>query len=167
MPTPISFNVRSDLGAAEKVLQRLSGSLKDTQPMMRSIATLLENATRKRFETKTAPDGEKWADWADSTKRRYAKPIWRTKSKKRYLAGLKPRPKERLLRDSSRLLRSLTRHATRELAQVGTNVQYAPYHQTGTKNMVARPMFGISAQDRVDILGLLQDFVQQQWDGAT
>ncbi len=156
-----------DLGEAGKVLQQLSGSLKNTQPLMRSLATLLENSTRKRFETKTAPDGEKWADWTDSTKRRYAKPIWRTKNKKRYLAGLKPRPKERLMRDSSRLLRSLTRHATAQMAQVGTNVQYAPYHQLGTKRMVARPMFGISDQDRVDILDLLGEFVQQQWDSAT
>lgn len=157
----------NDLGAAANVLAQLSGSLKNTQPMMRSLATLLENSTRKRFETKTAPDGTAWADWADSTKIRYAKKVYRSKNKKRYLAAMKPRPKERLMRDSSRLLRSLTRHATAQMAQVGTNVEYAPYHQLGTKRMVARPMFGISDQDRVDVLDLLGEFVQQQWDSAT
>lgn len=155
-----------DLGDVGAVLQRLSGSLKNTQPLMRSIATLLENASRKRFETKTAPNGEQWADWADSTKKRYAKAIWRKRKGKRYLAGRKPRSKERLLRDSSRLLRSLTRHATAQLAQVGTNVEYAPYHQTGTQNMVARPIFGLAEQDRVDLLDLLGDWVQKQWGNA-
>lgn len=68
------------------------------------------------------------------------------------------------MRDSSRLLRSLTRHATANLAQVGTNVVYAPHHQFGTKRMVARPMFGLSAQDSADIVDLLHDFVREQWE---
>lgn len=160
-----------DLGKAGKALTRLSGSLKDTQPLMQGLAALLENSSRKRFETKTAPDGTPWADWTDSTKRRYAKPIWRSKNKKRYVVGFTPRSKERLLRDSSRLLRSITRHATAQMAQVGTNVQYAPHHQFGTKRgskkrMVARPIFGISGQDRADILDLLGEFVRRQWERA-
>lgn len=156
----------NDLGDAEHVLIHLAGSLKNTQPLMRSIATLLENSTRKRFESKTAPDGTPWADWTERTKRQYAQPIWRTRNKERYLAGLKPRPKERLLRDSSRLLRSLTSHATQALAQVGTNIQYARYHQFGTQKMVARPIFGLSEQDRIDIMEVLHEFVQQQWSKA-
>lgn len=164
------LTVHSDeLGEAGKVLERLSVSLKDTQPMMRGLATLLESSSRKRFETKTAPDGKKWADWADSTKIRYAQKVYKKdhKTGKRHLITMKPRPKERLMRDSSRLLRSLTRHATAQMAQVGTNVQYAPYHQLGTKHMVARPIFGISDQDRVDILDLLGEFVRNQWEQAT
>lgn len=152
-----------ELGEIGKLLNRVSGSLKNPQPLMRNLAVILENSTRQRFETKIDPNGEKWADWADNTKIRYAKKVYRSKNKKRYLSHLKPRPKERLMRDSSRLLRSITRHATAQMAQIGTNVEYAPYHQTGTKNMVARPMFGISSQDRVDILNELQRFVKQQW----
>lgn len=153
-----------DLGNVGQALRQLSGSLKNTRPLMRGIATLLENATRKRFETKTAPDGTRWANWTPSTQRAYAKPIYRQRNKKRYVAALKPRSKERLMRDSSRLLRSLTRHATANLAQVGTNVVYAPHHQFGTKRMVARPMFGLSAQDSADIVDLLHDFVREQWE---
>lgn len=153
-----------DLGEIGKLLNRVSGSLNNPQPLMRNLAVILENSTRKRFETKITPDGEKWADWADSTKIRYAKKVYRSKNKKRYLSHMIPRDRVRLLKDKGVLLRSITRHATAQMAQVGTNVEYAPYHQTGTRKMVARPMFGISSQDRVDILDELQRFVKQQWE---
>lgn len=138
-----------DLGEVGKLLNRVSGSLKNTRPLMRGIATLLENSTRKRFETKTAPDGEKWADWTDSTKR---------------IEKYRTRGRDRLLRDESYLLKSITSRSTANLAQVGTNRVYAPHHQFGTKRMVARPMFGLSAQDSADIVDLLHDFVREQWE---
>ena len=85
------------------------------------------------------------------------------RNKKRYAAGHKLRSPNRLMRDTSQLLRSLTHHVSASLAQIGTNMPYAVHHQYGTKKMVARPIFGISNRDRADLLDLLQDFVLQQW----
>ena len=138
-----------DLGNVGQALRQLSGSLKNTRPLMRGIATLLENATRKRFETKTAPDGSRWANWTERTKR---------------IEKYRTRGRDRLLRDESYLLKSMTSRSTANLAQVGTNRVYAPHHQFGTKRMVARPMFGLSAQDSADIVDLLHDFVREQWE---
>ena len=138
-----------DLGNVGQALRQLSGSLKNTRPLMRGIATLLENSTRKRFETKTAPDGSRWANWTDRTKR---------------IEKYRTRGRDRLLRDESYLLKSITSRSTANLAQVGTNRVYAPHHQFGTKRMVARPMFGLSAQDSADIVDLLHDFVREQWE---
>lgn len=117
-----------DLGNVGQALRQLSGSLKNTRPLMRGIATLLENSTRKRFETKTAPDGSRWANWTERTKR---------------IEKYRTRGRDRLLRDESYLLKSITSRSTANLAQVGTNRVYAPHHQFGTKRMVARPMFGL------------------------
>ena len=138
-----------DLGNVGQALRQLSGSLKNTRPLMRGIATLLENSTRKRFETKTAPDGSRWANWTERTKR---------------IEKYRTRGRDRLLRDESYLLKSITSRSTANLAQVGTNRVYAPHHQFGTKRMVARPMFGLSAQDSADIVDLLHDFVREQWE---
>ena len=138
-----------DLGNVGQALRQLSGSLKNTRPLMRGIATLLENSTRKRFETKTAPDGSRWANWTERTKR---------------IEKYRTRGRDRLLRDESYLLKSITSRSTANLAQVWTNRVYAPHHQFGTKRMVARPMFGLSAQDSADIVDLLHDFVREQWE---
>lgn len=158
----MQIQAHSDLGAAQHYLAALTAKLGTSgmTPVMRDIAVILENSTRKRFESKTAPDGSRWAAWQPETRRRYAQTQWGTKKGKRYVRSVKLRDEARLLRDTSRLLRSITRHAAASMAQVGTNVAYAPFHQSGTRNMVARPMFGISHADRADIYDSLNDWLK-------
>ncbi|WII93187.1 phage virion morphogenesis protein [Kingella negevensis] len=146
----INFEIKSDLGG---VAQRLSlvhsllGSDEQRKKLMGNIATVLENSTRKRFETKTLPNGSKWASWADSTR-----------NSKKYRDRVES---DRLLRDSSTLLKSLTRHASAQLAQVGSNRHYAPYLQLGTAKMPARPFFGIDETDRQDMNDVLQTWLMR------
>ncbi|RRD89055.1 phage virion morphogenesis protein [Conchiformibius steedae] len=159
------LNVSSDLGAAANLLTALHGRLGDSSKMRRTmgaIATLLENSTRKRFETKTAPDGTPWAAWKPSTVRRYAVTVGKTRKQ---AAHTELRDPQRLLRDTGHLLNSITSHATENLAQVGSNVFYTEYHQFGTPKMAARPMFGISERDRTDINDLLQQHLQRAIEG--
>ena len=118
----------------------------DLTPLMRGVGSIIENSTRDRFRTKTAPDGSTWADLKPST----------LKSKKG--RGSK-------MVEYGDLMRSITSYANSTSAVVGTDRPYAKYHQTGTKNsdgserMAARPIFGISAEDRTDILDLMNDFM--------
>jgi len=42
---------------------------------------------------------------------------------------------------------------------VGSRVDYAPYHMTGTARMPARPFLGLSPEARDDILAALQDWL--------
>ena len=106
-PTAFKFEIQSDLG---NVAQRLSqvhallGDDKQRAKLMKDIATILENSTRKRFETKTDPDGNAWEGWSENTR----------KSKK----YRERNESERLLRDS------ITSHASAQLAQVGSNKHY-------------------------------------------
>lgn len=118
----------------------------DLTPLMRGVGAIVENSTRDRFRTKTAPDGSTWADLKPST----------LKTKKG--RGSK-------MVEYGDLMRSITHYANSTSAVVGTDRPYAKYHQTGTKNsdgserMEARPIFGISDQDRTDVLDLMNDFI--------
>ena len=99
------LTVNSELPEVREHLQTLyrvlNGDL--TRPMTR-IADLLENSTRKRFNTKTSPDGSRWA-------------------------GLKP----------------------------------ATLRAKAKKDMAARPIFGLSEQDRQDIRQSLADWLEKTW----
>lgn len=118
----------------------------DLTPLMRGVAAVIENSSRDRFRTKTAPDGSTWADLKPST-----------------LKNKKGRGSKMV--EYGDLMRSITSYANSTSAVVGTDRPYAKYHQTGTKNsdgserMEARPIFGISAEDRTDVLDLMNDFM--------
>lgn len=124
------------------VYRQLGG---DLTPLMQGIATILENSTRDRFRTKTAPDGAGWAALTDDT----------LESKN---------GRGSLMVEYGDLMRSITSYASSVSATVGTDRPYAKYHQTGTKNsdgserMEARPIFGLSADDRTDILDFVNEF---------
>ena len=124
----------------------------DLTPLMQGIAAILENSTRDRFRTKTAPDGRAWAELMGST-----------------LEAKNGRGS--LMVEYGDLMRSITSHATSVSATVGTDRLYGKYHQTGTKNsdgsqrMEARPIFGLSADDRTDILDFVNEFTSGVLNG--
>ncbi|MBF0804964.1 MULTISPECIES: phage virion morphogenesis protein [unclassified Neisseria] len=125
---------------------RLNGDLKEP---LNAVAGLLENSTRKRFETKTAPDGRKWAPLKLTTL--YAK------------TGKNGKTRGSILVDRGDLLKSITSHATESMAEVGTDRVYARYLQTGTADMPAREIFGLSGQDRSDIRAELAGWLHTIW----
>jgi phage virion morphogenesis protein len=143
----MQLNVNSQipelLDNVNDIYRKLGG---DLTPLMRGVGSILENSSRDRFRTKTAPDGSSWADLKPST----------LKSKKG--RGSK-------MVEYGDLMRSITHYANSTSVAVGSDRPYAKYHQTGTKNsdgsqkMEARPIFGISADDRTDILDLMNDFM--------
>ena len=123
---------------------KLDGDLSEP---MGAVAALLENSTRKRFETKTAPDGSQWEGLSAATKK--AK-----QAKGTFGRGI-------LIDDG--LMRRITSYATEQMATVGTAYQYAQYHQEGTSKMPQRAIFGLSDQDRIDIRDTLTDWLQELW----
>lgn len=125
---------------------RLNGDLSEP---LNAVAGLLENSTRKRFETKTAPDGSKWAQLS----------LWTLYAK----TGKNGKTRGSILVDRGDLLRSITSHATESMAEVGTGRVYARYLQTGTAKMPAREIFGLSDEDRADIRAELHDWLQTIW----
>lgn len=146
----MKLTVKTDLPEIQAHLTalyaRFNGDL--TEPM-EAVAGLIEDSTRKRFETKTAPSGEKWAGL--SLRTLYAK------------TGKNGKTRGSLLVDRGDLLKSITGHATDNMAEVGTDRVYAAYLQTGTAKMPAREIFGLSSQDRSDIREELGRWLQTVW----
>lgn len=118
---------------------RLGG---DLTPLMLAIGGILENSTRARFASKTAPDGTSWQPLKPST----------IKQKK---------GRGGILVDRGDLMKSITHHATSHSVAVGTDRHYGEYQQMGTKHMPARPFLGISASDGDSIQDVLNQFLRE------
>lgn len=147
MKIEVGHNLSEIQAHLNALYSRLNGDLSEP---LGAVAALLENSTRKRFETKTDPDGKKWTPLSLLTL--YAKENRKT-----------GKTRGGILVDRGDLLGSITSHATDKMAQVGTDRVYAKYHQTGTAKMPARPIFGLSEQDRGDIRESLADWLETVW----
>lgn len=144
------LTVDSELPEVREHLQTLYRALNgDLSRPMAGIAAILERSTTKRFNTKTAPDGSRWAGLKPATLRAKAKKDGGERGG--------------ILVDRGDLYESLTAFANDKMAVVGTPQLYAQYHQTGTRHMAARPIFGLSEQDRQDIRQSLADWLEKTW----
>jgi phage gpG-like protein len=75
-----------------------------------------------------------------------------------------------ILVDKGTLMRSVTartptdksiRKLTRTELVIGTNVEYAPYHQYGTKYIPARPFLQILPEDKENITKIFKDWLEK------
>lgn len=160
----VSFSVTFsfDWAAASSAFQRLQHAMADTTPITRAIGVGLVTSTQDRFDDQVAPDGSAWA------------PLNPTYAAGKRGAGI--------LRESAMrggLQGSITYRAGRTEVQVGSNKIYAGVHQGGAvitaKNspflvfkmggrlvktrsvtIPARPFVGISSDDQVMILDVVE-----------
>lgn len=137
-------------------LRNLIALGRDASPAMRDIAAHGESSTRMRFRTETAPDGTPW------------KPSLRA----RITGG-------RTLTQDGHLSGSISGRHGRDYAEWGVNRIYAAIHQFGgviaakagslrfrlfgggfatvkSVTIPARPYLGVSDDDKVDILDIIQ-----------
>lgn len=154
------------LGALTGLLQRLTHK----QPLMEIFGAYLRTSTRERFDTQLAPDGTPW------------KPSVRAQ-----LRGGQTLVDHRILRDSyhedfgedfaavgtadvragtfqfGRTKPEMVQGHSRRITQAfGRRLRF-PVFQTveahsRNPNIVARPMLGLSAEDRIEIPALAEDY---------
>ncbi|WP_281955460.1 phage virion morphogenesis protein [Pseudophaeobacter arcticus] len=102
---------------------------------------ILESSTRRRFDTKTDPDGEAWTPWSEA------------------YDETRDHEVHSLLLDGGDLRDSMASYSNGAEAHVGSNLVYAAHHQIGGEEigsgMPARPYLGVSDDDELD----LQDLV--------
>jgi phage virion morphogenesis protein len=122
---------------------RLNG---DLTPLMDAIGHLLENSTRKRFETKRDPEGIDWAQLKPQT-------IERKRNKSGRVRG-------GILVDRGDLRKSITYFASTQSVTVGTDRPYGQYHQSGTEHMPARRFLGLSEADKTEINDFIRHFLE-------
>ena len=119
----------------------------DTEPLMESVAGEIEEQAKHRIrKTKTAPDGATWEPWSPSYARRRES-------------------HHSLLEDTGDLSKTISGTWGERGAEIGSVLEYAPYHQTGTSRggrdaIPARPFLGISHENENDIAALVDEFVE-------
>ncbi|MEK0082867.1 phage virion morphogenesis protein [Benzoatithermus flavus] len=150
------FEIRVEDAEVRAALGRLLELGQDLGPVMDEIGRTLVKNTQLRFEDQRGPDGSAW------------------------LPSLRARLQGgQTLKDTGRLVASITHVATGDRVEIGTNVLYAALHQFGGTirakqapylrfrladgtpiavkevTIPARPFLGLGDDDREDILAIV------------
>lgn len=157
--------------------ERLLGASRDLTPAMKAIGERLSETTKRRFETSTGPDGQRWAPNSQATYEALARRGKGSFNKRDGKLSAKGAgvvmAKKPLIGESKRLSTEINYQASATQVTIGSPMEYAAVHQFGvlrgalgrTKrggpipwgNIPARPFLGVSDQDKSDILDILQD----------
>jgi Phage virion morphogenesis family len=113
---------------------------------------LLADETARRFDQERGPDGRFWAALAESTKRR------KTNPKKLQEGGLLKAAASSL--EATRALR--TGEGLTVEQSMGTLPFYGPFQNDGTRDIPARPFFGISEAQADRVTELVADDLAAQ-----
>ncbi|QDI75913.1 MULTISPECIES: phage virion morphogenesis protein [Leisingera] len=102
---------------------------------------VLEISTRRRFDTRLAPDGAEWAPWSEA------------------YDETRDYDAHSLLVSDGDLRDSIASYATGSEVEVGTALIYGAHHQFGGEEtgsgIPARPYLGISRDDELDLADLV------------
>lgn len=110
------WSIQVESAPVREVLRRLADAGGDLRRPLDAAGASYVAATQRRFEAEAGPGGVAWPRFAASTLVR--------------LKGTK-RSAPKLLRDTSRLYRSIVHRVEADAVVIGTNVAYAPAHQFG------------------------------------
>ncbi|MCC7413358.1 MAG: phage virion morphogenesis protein [Gammaproteobacteria bacterium] len=153
--------IEIDDRAVLQALNRLAAAADDLSPAMRDISTVLAEAAERAFETESDPaTGTPWAPLTPSTQRRKV-------DRKGTARGSRP-----ILQVTGQLATSIQADWGPDFAAAGTNLVYAVTHQFGAKrgaygatgrgspipwgDVPARPFLGIDADDKTEIIDIIE-----------
>jgi phage virion morphogenesis protein len=156
-----------------RAIRNLEPSHQDLKTLNSRLGMVLEQSTKERFEEEKDPDGGAWEPLAASTVEARAKrrTKGRYKTKRGQISARARRIMEQaaILKDTGRMMRSITHKARPEGVAVGTNLVQGGIHQFGGKagrgkkvEIPARPYLGISTPDKEDIQNVLVEFIEER-----
>lgn len=142
------ISIDIDDSAMQQVLSRLQQAGQNMDPVFADIGDHLLESTKQRFKDQVDPDGLPWEPLAESTR-----------ESKRKNTDL-------ILIEQGQLMDSLHPNSDANSVEFGTNLIYAATHQFGDadRGIPARPFLGVSSEDELVILDLLE---QQLLDALT
>lgn len=150
------IDVITDTRAFDDDIRQLERRLGNLRPVMQDIGALLENRIRDRRETLTDPNGQRWAEWAESTRLTY------------------PASGRGKLMDRTGAMWDRTGPqwiATEASVRVGFDKDYATFHEFGTTTMPRRGLLfadpdnvTLGTEDEQLITDLLQDWIAGVFD---
>jgi phage virion morphogenesis protein len=154
------IEVEIDDQAARDLLNELKTRMGDLTPVLEAVGGIMQSGTQQRFVDQQAPDGTPWAALSQVTLDR------------RRQGG---RGAE-ILRDTGRLMNSISYRVAGDSVSVFTNVIYAGTHQSGASKgaygvnrrgspipwgtIPARPFLGYNQADNDAVLEILNGYLQ-------
>lgn len=168
MPEFLSIEV-TGIDPLRQLLAAALPRLEQPADLMRVLGNTLRGNIERRFDTKTDPSGERWADWADSTKALYARADTPSKGKDKGTVV----KRGTLLERTGQMRNSLAVNAGDDFVEVGMTRptkggqwQIPLLDETGTARMPRRGIFfadwesgTLGAQDSADLDADLVDYL--------
>lgn len=155
------FNIEVNNAEVVQFLQRLTSQLDDMSPVYAEIGTKLEQNIELRFNTKTDPNSNQWAEHKSSTKALYKKQDTKVVNGKSTVVS-----RGSLLERTGAMRKSLNHLVDSDGVVIGFNSRYAQYHEYGTKKMVRRgmmlgdPIAGeLGQDDALDVMVILGRYI--------
>jgi phage virion morphogenesis protein len=138
---PVELAVEVEDRRVLEALTQLSSRVDNMTPVMEEISHVLWDGVEEAFARQADPaTGQPWEALADATVRQRSR------------AGHWP---GKILQVSGQLVASFTPDHGPDFALVGTNKEYAVFHQEGTSKMPARPPLGLSDDSAEEILAVI------------
>ncbi|MDI5994416.1 phage virion morphogenesis protein [Pseudomonas sp. MDMC216] len=143
----------------QRVLDALNGLMKhaqDVRPALQDMGEYFIESTKRRFATKTAPDGTRWEDNSSVTEERKGK-------------------NDPLIGESRRLSNEIHYRATATTLEWGSSLVYAGMQQFGGLkaayphlwgNIPKREFLGMSSEDEAMALEILQEHLAEPLEGG-
>ena len=176
----LKFNLQTDL--IVNVLGRVEAVLQSPSAMYKDMGEYLEQTTKQRFGTSTAPDGKKWQPNSQAT---YLALLGEKDTKKDGTLskkGINRVMSKRPLVGQGILMQDIHYQVSGNLLLVGSNMEYAATHQFGAtikpknKKMLswkignvsvfakkvvipARPFLGISVADKTELTNIVENHI--------
>lgn len=144
----VTWDDRSLQGAVRDFVRKAG----DLRPAFREMGEILHGSVMRNFAAGGRP--QRWRPNTPATIERKARKS-RGRRRRRAIAGNKP------LLDTGRLRASITYRATRDFAEVGTNVVYGPTHQFGRGIIPARPFLAIQKEDEARMTRALERYLDE------
>ncbi|MBQ9206865.1 MAG: phage virion morphogenesis protein [Treponema sp.] len=133
-------------------LNKMALTPSERKDLLGSVGEEMITQTKDRFAEKKTPDGDDWADIAQSTKDYYKRKFGTAN------------PYNGILWRQGGLMDSLTQEVGSWSVLVGATKIYAAVHQYGYmwKNIPARTYIGLSADDKTEIVGIILGFLERR-----
>ena len=131
---------------------------------MDGIGSAIKGRISGRFETQTDPNGQAWHPWAESTDKYYPRPGSKAAAKAGKVGN--GRLLDRYSTNGTGLLGTLNYQAGQAEVVVGFGVDYAAYHEYGTRKMPRRGLIfanpqseTLSADDEQAVIDIINDWL--------
>jgi len=147
----VSINLK-DVSRLADTINAMKLSSSDRRKLLGDIGVEMETQTDSRFDQKTDPGGNDWADLAERTLEWYA----------RHPMGNPPLVRSGALQGSI-----ASEVEGDDTVFVGTLLKYGIYHQEGTKKMPPRPFAGLEAPGDVsEVERVVENFLRRKTGGG-